>query len=89
MGFDKPEPDHDKIGPTDTKASLKTFGHSGFTGTAAWVDPEHDLVYVFLSNRIHPDMNNRKLLDLDIRTRIQGVLYDAINRSQNSNEVSR
>ncbi|MFT7589073.1 MAG: beta-N-acetylhexosaminidase [Limisphaerales bacterium] len=78
LGFDKPELDAKKIGPTSTLASPSTFGHSGFTGTCVWADPEYDLVYVFLSNRIHPDMENRKLIKDNIRTKIQDFVYEAI-----------
>jgi CubicO group peptidase (beta-lactamase class C family) len=78
IGFDKPETNPDKISPTCESASPLTFGHTGFTGTAVWADPKHDLVYVFLSNRVHPTSDNRKLIANDIRTRIQQVIYDAI-----------
>lgn len=76
VGFDKPTSELNK-GPTCNSASGSSFGHSGFTGTLVWADPEHDIVYVFLSNRVYPNADNRKLLDMDIRTRIQQVIYDA------------
>ena len=76
IGFDKPTLELN-AGPTCNEASASSFGHSGFTGTLTWADPEHDLVYVFLSNRIYPDAANRKLITLDIRTRIQEVIYQA------------
>ncbi len=78
VGFDKPEPDPSANGPSAGDASPKSYGHSGFTGTIAWVDPKEELVYIFLSNRIHPDQHNNKLIEADIRTRIQQVVYDAI-----------
>ncbi len=59
-------------------ASEESFGHTGFTGTMVWVDPQYDLVFIFLSNRIHPNANNRKLNELDIRTKIQDIVYEAI-----------
>jgi len=65
-------------GPTGIYASPKTFGHTGFTGTCIWVDPEFDLVYIFLSNRVHPDMTNNKLLAENIRPRIQDIIYQGI-----------
>ena len=77
MGWDKPER-IGKINPTSRYASPDTFGHTGFTGTAVWIDPEFDLVYVFLSNRIHPKANNTKLLKSNIRTRIQDAIYDSM-----------
>jgi beta-glucosidase-like glycosyl hydrolase/CubicO group peptidase (beta-lactamase class C family) len=77
LGWDKPTLG-DPSGPTSLLASFKTFGHTGFTGTCVWVDPEYDLVYIFLSNRVHPDMNNTKLLNANIRPRIQEVVYKSI-----------
>ncbi|MGC4020479.1 MAG: serine hydrolase [Cyclobacteriaceae bacterium] len=63
---------------TSIYASPKTFGHTGFTGTSMWIDPEFNLVFVFLSNRVYPDMNNRKILNANTRTRIQDVVYQSI-----------
>lgn len=78
IGFDKPEPDTTKVGPTCHLASLSSYGHSGFTGTYVWVDPDYQLIYIFLSNRVHPDAFNQKLLEENIRTRIQEQIYRAI-----------
>lgn len=77
LGWDKPTVS-EWNGPTSLYASPKTFGHTGFTGTAVWVDPEFDLVFVFLSNRVYPDMLNPKLLTGNIRPRIQDVIYQSI-----------
>lgn len=76
-GFDKPQ-FHGEPGPTCDCISFESFGHSGFTGTYAWADPEEDLVYIFLSNRIYPDASNGKLVELNIRTRIQEKIYEAV-----------
>tara|TARA_B100001741_G_scaffold109231_1_gene89930 strand:+ start:4054 stop:6966 length:2913 start_codon:yes stop_codon:yes gene_type:complete len=73
LGFDKPEPEEG--GPTCEGVSLSSFGHTGFTGTIAWVDPNTELIYIFLSNRIHPDAENLKLLRMDIRTEIMKEIY--------------
>jgi len=78
LGFDKPEPDPKKGGPTCKMASPSSYGHSGFTGTLVWIDPDYDLVFIFLSNRIHPDQYNQKLIEMDVRTRIQEVVYNSI-----------
>ncbi len=59
-------------------ASSKTFGHTGFTGTSIWIDPEFNLVFVFLSNRVYPYMYNNKILKANIRPRIQDVVYQSI-----------
>ena len=76
IGFDKPQ--LGGPGPTCGCVSPLSFGHSGFTGTLAWADPTEKIVYVFLSNRVHPDAENRLLLSLSTRTKIQQVIYDAI-----------
>lgn len=59
-------------------SSETTYGHTGFTGTAAWVDPGNELIYIFLSNRVHPDANNYKLVESNLRTRIQDVIYQSL-----------
>ncbi|WP_343486628.1 glycoside hydrolase family 3 N-terminal domain-containing protein [Allomuricauda sp. d1] len=76
VGFDKPQL-KDK-GPTCGCVSRKSFGHSGFTGTYTWADPDEELVYVFLSNRTYPSSSNRLLVKSGLRTRIQQVIYDSI-----------
>lgn len=75
-GFDKPQ--LGKSGPTCGCASMKSFGHTGFTGTMAWADPEKDLIYVFLSNRTYPDADDNKLSKANTREDIQQVIYDAL-----------
>jgi len=79
VGFDKPQ--LGKFGPTCGCVSASSFGHSGFTGTYTWADPEEELVYVFLANRTYPSSKGKNLLlRADIRTNIQTVIYDAIIR---------
>jgi len=75
LGFDKPLPNPEEGGPTCELVSPQSYGHSGFTGTYFWVDPKYNLVYVFLSNRVYPDAENKLLIHLDIRTRIQEQIY--------------
>jgi len=75
-GFDKPQ--LGKSGPTCGCASMKSFGHTGFTGTMAWADPEKDLIYVFLSNRTYPNADDNKLSRANTREDIQQVIYDAL-----------
>ncbi len=77
LGFDKPDV-NPKNSPTCAAASLSTFGHTGFTGTTTWADPDNGMVYVFLSNRIHPSAENKKLVELNIRTDIQQIIYDSM-----------
>ena len=78
-GFDKPVLEGKKGGPTCQCVSSLSFGHSGFTGTLAWADPETNLIYIFLSNRIHPNANNKELLKMDVRTEIMQVIYDSLD----------
>ena len=74
--FDKPQLEDE--GPTCGCLSMNSFGHSGFTGTYAWADPDEEIIYVFLSNRTFPDASNAKLIKSNARTRIQQVIYDAL-----------
>ena len=76
VGFDKPQ--LEGSGSTCGCVPKSSFGHSGFTGTYAWADPENELIYIFLSNRTYPTMDNNLLLKHDIRTRIQQYIYDSI-----------
>jgi beta-glucosidase-like glycosyl hydrolase/CubicO group peptidase (beta-lactamase class C family) len=76
VGFDKPQLG-DK-GPTCGCASMSSFGHTGFTGTMAWADPETEIVYIFLSNRTFPGDAINKLSRENIREDIQEIIYDAI-----------
>ncbi|OOQ58526.1 serine hydrolase domain-containing protein [Mucilaginibacter pedocola] len=78
LGFDRWDPIADHKYPSQL-ASDQTYGHTGFTGTCVWVDPKYNLVYVFLSNRVHPDVSS-KLGSLNIRPRIQDAIYEAINK---------
>ncbi|NVK49998.1 MAG: serine hydrolase, partial [Cyclobacteriaceae bacterium] len=77
-GWDKPEPEPDKGGSAGKLAPKSTFGHTGFTGTCVWADPENNLIYVFLSNRVYPEAENRKLLSEEIRTQIHDIIYEAM-----------
>lgn len=74
--WDRMRPEGD--GSCSDYSSFNSFGHSGFTGTLVWVDPDYDLVYVFLSNRVYPDANNKKLVKENIRTRVQDIIYESI-----------
>lgn len=78
LGFDKPEPDTTKAGPTCHIVPLSSYGHTGFTGIIAWCDPENDLLYIFLSNRTYPNEFNTKLSEENIRTQIQELIYESL-----------
>ena len=78
-GFDKPSTTD--YGPTCSCVSYSSFGHSGFTGTLVWADPDKEIVYIFLSNRVYPDAENKKLIRMNIRTDIMQVIYDALENN--------
>jgi CubicO group peptidase (beta-lactamase class C family) len=78
LGFDRWDPLRDHNYPSKL-ASDQTYGHTGFTGTCVWVDPKYNLVYIFLSNRVNPNVGS-KLSSLNIRPRIQDVVYEAIQK---------
>ncbi|MBS1510069.1 MAG: serine hydrolase [Bacteroidetes bacterium] len=81
-GFDKPEKDNaTRQEPYPClSASPQTFGHTGYTGTCVWADPANKLIFIFLSNRVHPDGGdiNKKLLNMNVRPKIHEALYKAI-----------
>ena len=76
VGFDKPKSKGG--GMAFEGISNDSFGHSGFTGTFTWADPETEIIFVFLSNRTFPSMDNRKLIEQNVRTRMQKLLYESI-----------
>ncbi|NJY61448.1 serine hydrolase [Salinimicrobium sp. CDJ15-81-2] len=81
LGFDKPYyNDKGESRNTAQDASAASFGHTGFTGIMVWMDPRQDLLYIFLSNRVHPTRDNPRLYSLNTRTEIHQVLYDAIKQ---------
>lgn len=79
LGFDCWDPES-KEGYPCQLASPETYGHTGYTGTCVWIDPEHQLIYIFLSNRLYPSPDKNKLQKLNVRPRIQDVIYEAIGR---------
>ena len=82
-GFDKPEKGNDTMAIEKRYPaafiSPATYGHTGYTGTCVWVDPANDLIYIFLSNRVHPmGGDNLKLSRMNIRSRIQDIVYESM-----------
>lgn len=73
LGWDKPQAPGTP-GPSCEEASAASFGHTGFTGTMLWADPDNSTVYVFLSNRVYPDASNKRLQQMNIRTEVQSVV---------------
>ncbi|MEP1094630.1 MAG: serine hydrolase [Cyclobacteriaceae bacterium] len=81
LGFDKPLIDYDSVASSVAKdASYRSYGHSGYTGTLVWADPENDLLFIFLSNRVYPTRENRNLYKLNVRPSIHQLIYDQIKK---------
>jgi len=82
LGFDKPYIDNHKNKLKDAypavDASDNSFGHSGFTGTFTWADPDNQLLFIFFSNRVYPTRENSKLFDLNLRPQMYQAIYDCI-----------
>jgi CubicO group peptidase (beta-lactamase class C family) len=77
LGWDRPNPEGG--GGLSDLASRNSFGHTGFTGTCVWIDPDQELVYIFLSNRVYPNAENNKLARYKVREKIQSVVYESMN----------
>ena len=79
LGFEKPMIEYDAAQSSVAKdASPSTFGHTGYTGTFVFADPENELLFIFFSNRVYPTRDNRKVYTMNIRPRIHQALYDAM-----------
>lgn len=83
LGFDKPAFKYSGNAPK--YSSPQGFGHSGFTGTFIWADPQYNISYVFMSNRVYPSRSHTKLITLNVRTNVADALYEAIRRGPTSN----
>ncbi|MFS4455204.1 serine hydrolase domain-containing protein [Maribacter sp. 2304DJ31-5] len=85
LGFDKPLLNNSELPLPEAypapEVSPQSFGHVGFTGTFVWADPKNQLVYIFLSNRVYPSRNHRKLYELHIRSAVQQVFYTALSKT--------
>ncbi|MBD2700057.1 serine hydrolase [Spirosoma sp. BT702] len=78
LGWDKPNPESASSVYMSPKASARSFGHTGFTGNVVWVDPDEELIFVFLSNRIYPTAGNTTINTTKLRRRIHEVIYNAV-----------
>ena len=87
LGFDKPLVSYDSTkSSVAPQTSMQSFGHSGYTGTFVWADPEYELLYIFLSNRVYPTRNNRKLYELSIRPKIHTTIYEEMGITTDIND---
>jgi len=78
LGFDKPDVDNPDSSPTTELADPSVFGHLGFTGTCFWVDPKHELIFIFLTNRVNPSRDNDAFNALNPRPRILEQVYRSL-----------
>ncbi|WP_425391737.1 serine hydrolase domain-containing protein [Ekhidna sp.] len=92
LGFDKPLLAYDSIRSSVAKdASYKSYGHTGYTGTLSWADPESELIFIFLSNRVYPSRTYRSLYQLNVRPTIHQLFYDYLktNFTEKSDPVGK
>ncbi|WP_225988106.1 glycoside hydrolase family 3 N-terminal domain-containing protein [Rufibacter sp. LB8] len=82
LGFDRPSKPGTENGNAARSAPAESFGHTGFTGIYSWIDPVNDLVYIFLSNRVHPTRESSTLGKLNTRTKVMQVVYDAMEKAK-------
>jgi len=78
LGFDKPKLEDRENDSCSQLASMESFGHGGYTGTYTWVDPESGLLFVFMSNRVYPTRENRKIYKFNVRPSMHKAIYEAI-----------
>ena len=79
LGFDKPLISSPSS-HCSKYCSQESFGHSGFTGTYFWVEPQNNTIFIFLSNRVYPDAKVNKLAQMNIRTDIQDLIYESLKK---------
>ncbi len=82
LGFDKPllEYDADRT-YVARSATPSSYGHTGYTGTYFWIDPAYDLIFILLTNRVHPTRYNTKIGQLNIRPTMQQMVYDFLRNT--------
>lgn len=80
LGFDKPDCENPDRSPLCEEASPSVFGHTGWTGTAFWVDPDEKIIFVFLCNRVNPSRDTPVFNKAMIRSELMRVIYDSIDR---------
>jgi CubicO group peptidase (beta-lactamase class C family) len=66
--------------------SDKSFGHTGYTGTSLWIDPENQITVILLTNAVHPNRSWKKPKYFDWRQRIHSAVYETLGfKEQNQN----
>jgi len=83
LGFDKILFDYNPIlSHMAESASPRSYGHTGFTGTIVWADPDEGLLFIFLSNRVHPSRAPNMLSKLRVRPEIHQAFYDYLEKER-------
>jgi len=85
IGFDMKELDSGKPKSMSDLAPASTFGHTGFTGTAAFADPENNIIFIFCANRTFPSSTNTTFINRDYRSKVQSKIYKALIGYKTSN----
>ena len=78
LGWDTPS--DSGYSSAGAKLSRRSFGHTGFTGTSLWMDPDRDLFIILLTNRVHPTRANTAILR--VRPRVADLVMDALTRPE-------
>jgi len=87
LGFDKPLLEYDSILSSVAKsASHRSYGHTGYTGAIAWADPDSDLIFIFLTNRVYPSRTYRSIYELNVRPNLHQLFYDYLDATEPSNQ---
>ena len=80
LGFDKPDLRNNNASPTSPQTPVSVYGHTGYTGTSFWIDPDNQMIFIFLSNRVYPSRLPNRLHTLETRKRIQDEIYNALKQ---------
>ena len=80
LGFDKPDVERPEYSPTCDEAGPSVYGHLGFTGTVFWVDPDEDMIFIFLTNRVNPTRDSKLFNSLNMRPELFRQVYKAIEK---------
>lgn len=89
LGFDKPNTEKPERTSTCEEAPACVVGHTGYTGTSFWIDPENKVIYIFLSNRVCPTRNNPAFSKVGARAGIHGLLYQSLERVKSGDKDSQ
>ena len=67
--------------------SNASYGHTGFTGTSLWIDPENDMIVILLTNAVHPDRESKTPNYFDWRQKIHSAVYESIGLTEKNPDL--